>query len=132
MVGDLKIKGLEFVLLGVGALAGAFLRYKLVSSTIVIGTFPVNILIINVIGSFILGVFSILSIFWNLDTKYSLLFAIGFCGSFTTMSSFALESVNLLDNKQFTLFALNILGNVGLSLGAIILGRSITITIMKL
>lgn len=132
MVGDLKIKGLEFVLLGVGALAGAFLRYKLVSSTIVIGTFPVNILIINVIGSFILGVFSILSIFWNLDTKYSLLFAIGFCGSFTTMSSFALESVNLLDNKQFTLFALNILGNVGLSLGGIILGRSITITIMKL
>lgn len=132
LVGDLKIKGLEFVLLGVGALAGAFLRYKLVSSTIVIGTFPVNILIINVIGSFILGVFLILSIFWNLDTKYSLLFAIGFCGSFTTMSSFALESVNLLDNKQFTLFALNILGNVGLSLGAIILGRSITITIMKL
>ena len=132
MVGDLKIKGLDFVLLGVGALAGAFLRYKLVSSTIVIGTFPVNILIINVIGSFILGVFSILSIFWNLDTKYSLLFAIGFCGSFTTMSSFALESVNLLDNKQFTLFGLNILGNVGLSLGAIILGRSITITIMKL
>ena len=126
------MKGLEFILLGVGALAGAFLRYKLVSSTIVIGTFPVNILIINVIGSFILGVFSILSIFWNLDTKYSLLFAIGFCGSFTTMSSFALESVNLLDNKQFTLFGLNILGNVGLSLGAIIFGRSITITIMKL
>lgn len=132
MVGELKIKGLEFVLLGVGALAGAFLRYKLVSSTILIGTLPVNILIINVIGSFILGVFSILSIFWNLDTKYSLLFAIGFCGSFTTMSSFALESVNLLDNKQFTLFGLNILGNVGLSLGAIILGRSITMTIMKL
>lgn len=132
LVGDLKIKGLDFVLLGVGALAGAFLRYKLGSSTIVLGTLPVNILIINVIGSFILGVFSILSIFWNLDTKYSLLFAIGFCGSFTTMSSFALETVNLLDNKQFALFGLNIAGNIGLSLGAIILGRSATLAIMRL
>ena len=126
------MKGLEIVLLGIGALAGAFLRYKLVSSAIVIGTLPVNILIINIIGSFILGAFSILSIFWNLDTKYSLLFAIGFCGSFTTMSSFALETVNLLDNKQFSLFGLNILGNVGLSLGAVILGRISTLTILRL
>jgi fluoride exporter len=126
------MKGLEFVLLGIGALAGAFLRYKLASSTIVIGTLPVNILIINVIGSFILGAFSILFTFWNLDTKYSLLFAIGFCGSFTTMSSFALETINLLDNKQFTMFGLNILGNIGLSLVAIILGRMVTLTIMRL
>ena len=126
------MKGLEFILLGVGALAGAFLRYKLVSSTIVLGTLPVNILIINVVGSFILGVFLVLSIFWNLDTKYSLLFAVGFCGSFTTMSSFALETINLFDNKQFALFGLNIAGNVGLSLGAIILGRIVTSTIMRL
>jgi CrcB protein len=48
------------------------------------------------------------------------------------MSSFALESVNLLDNKQFTLFGINLLGNVGLSLGAIILGRTATLTIMRL
>ncbi|HYY86913.1 MAG TPA: fluoride efflux transporter CrcB [Nitrososphaeraceae archaeon] len=126
------MKGLEFVLLGIGTVAGAFLRYKIVSSPITLGILPVNVLIINIIGSLIIGVFSILSTTLNLDAKYSLLLVVGFCGSFTTMSSFALESVNLLDNKQFTLFGLNILGNVALSLGAIILGRTVTLAVMRL
>ncbi|MFI5425176.1 MAG: fluoride efflux transporter FluC [Nitrososphaerales archaeon] len=86
---------------------------------------------INVLDSFALGVFSIITLTWNLDPKYSLLVAIGFCGSFTTMSSFALESSNLLDNKQFSIFGLNILANIGLSLGAVILGRLLTSTIQS-
>ena len=95
-------------------------------------TFPLNILIINVIGSFILGVFSILSISWNLEPKYSLLVATGFCGSLTTMSAFALESVQLLDNHELSKFILNVIGNVGLSIGALILARSITVVLMKM
>lgn len=126
------MKGLEFVLLGIGALAGAFLRYKFVSSSIAIGTLPVNILVVNVIGCFILGVFSILSTSFNLDAKYSLFLAVGFCGSFTTMSAFALESINLLDNKQFALFGLNVFGNVGLSLAAVILGRTVTLGVIRI
>ncbi len=125
------MKGIEFVLLAVGALAGTFLRYKIVSTPVWLGALPLNVLAINVLGSFILGVFSILSLTWNLDPKYSLLVAIGFCGSFTTMSSFALESSNLLDNKQFSIFGFNILANVGLSLGAVILGRVVTSTIVR-
>src|SRR5690349_24880363 len=97
MVG--KIKGIEFAFLAVGAVAGAFLRFKMTESPLLAGTLPVNVLAVNVVGSFILGVFSILSIAWNLDTKYSLLAAIGFCGSLTTMSSFALETSNLVDNR---------------------------------
>ena len=125
------MKGIEFVLLAVGALAGTFLRYKIVSSPLWLGALPLNVLAINVLGSFALGVFSIVTLTWNLDPKYSLLVAIGFCGSFTTMSSFALESSNLLDNKQFSIFGLNILANVGLSLGAVILGRVLTSTILR-
>jgi uncharacterized membrane protein len=57
-----KIKGIEFLLLAVGALAGAFLSYKMVSSPVVVATLPLNILAVNVAGSFVLGVFSILSL----------------------------------------------------------------------
>lgn len=119
------MKGIEIGLLAAGALAGAFVRYKIAESPLLFGTLPVNILIINIIGSFILGVFSILAFLWNLDARYSLLIAIGFCGSLTTMSSFALETTNMIDNKQFSNVAINIIANVGLSIGAVMAGRSL-------
>lgn len=127
-----KMKGIEYLLLGIGALAGAFLRYKIAESPILLGVLPINILIINVIGSFILGIFVAISMNFNLDPKYSILVAIGFCGSFTTMSSFALQSVSLIDSKHLVLFGLNLIGNAGLSILALILGRAVTLAIMRL
>jgi fluoride exporter len=117
------MKWIEFALLAVGAVVGAFLRYKLVESPVSVYGLPVNVLAVNVIGSFILGLFSIMSLGLNLDPQYTLLVAVGFCGSFTTMSSFALETSNLFDSNRFSLLALNILANVGLSLGAVFGGR---------
>jgi fluoride exporter len=117
------MKGIEFVFLAGGAIAGAFLRYKMAESTLLFGTLPVNILAVNVLGSFILGTFSVLALSWNIEPRYSLLIAVGFCGSLTTISSFALETSNLVDSRQFGSAALNILANVGLSIGGIFGGR---------
>jgi CrcB protein len=117
------MKMIEFVLLAVGAIIGAFLRYIMVASPQTIGGLPVNVLAVNVLGSFILGVFSVLAIALNLNSNYTLLVATGFCGAFTTMSSFALETSNLMDGNRFILVALNIFANVGLSLGAVVGGK---------
>jgi CrcB protein len=51
----LEMKGLEFVFLAAGSVLGAFLRYKVTESPLLFNTLPVNVLIVNVIGAFILG-----------------------------------------------------------------------------
>ena len=129
--GRLDMKMIEFVLLAVGAVVGAFLRYIMVASPQTIAGLPLNVLAVNVIGSFILGLFSVLAIALNLNSNYTLLIATGFCGAFTTMSSFALETSNLIDGNRFILVALNILANVGLSLGAVFGGKVIGETLIS-
>jgi len=102
----------------------------MVASPQTIAGLPVNVLAVNVVGSFILGLFSVLSVALNLNSSYTLLIATGFCGAFTTMSSFALETSNLMDSNRLLLVALNILANVGLSLGAVVGGKVVGETIM--
>ena len=119
------MKGIELIFLAAGGLVGTFLRYRITESPLLFGLLQVNVLIVNIIGSFILGLFVVLSQQWNLDSKYALMVAIGFCGSLTTMSSFALETTNMFENRQFSLVAINILANVGLSIGAIFGGKTL-------
>ena len=125
------MKGLEFIFLGVGSVLGAYLRYKITESPLLFNAIPINVLIVNVVGSFILGLFIILSQQWNLDGKYSLFAAIGFCGSLTTMSFLALDSTNLLENHQYTALVVNIFANVGLSIIALIGGKSLMSAIIN-
>lgn len=110
---------------------GAYLRYRIVESPVAFYGLPLNVLAVNVVGSFILGLFSVLSVALNLNSQYTMFAAVGFCGSFTTMSSFALETTNLLEGNRFMLLALNILANVALSLGAIIGGRLLGDVLME-
>ena len=101
------------------------------ASPLLFGSLPVNVLIVNIVGSFILGVFAVMSQQWSLDQKYALLIAIGFCGSLTTMSSFALETSNLFESRQLGLVGINILTNVGLSIGAIFGGKALMTVIFQ-
>jgi len=110
---------------------GAFLRYKLTESILFFDAIPVNVLIVNVIGSFILGLFIILSQQWNIDGKYCLFTAIGFCVSFTAISFLVLDSSNLLENHQYASLVVNILVNVVLSIVALIGGKSLMTTIIN-
>jgi len=125
------MKGLEFVFLAIGSVLGAFLRYKITESPLLFNTLPVNVLIVNVIGAFILGAFVIMSQQWHLDGKYSLFAAVGFCGSLTTMSAFALDSSNLLENNHYGTLAVNIVANVGLSIAGLIGGKSLMSAIIN-
>ena len=125
------MKGLEFIFLGMGSVLGAFLRYKLTESPLIFNTLPVNVLIVNIAGAFILGVFVVVSQQWHLDSKYSLFAAVGFCGSLTTMSAFALDSSNLLESNQYISFIVNIFTNVGLSIAALIGGKSLMTVIIN-
>lgn len=125
------MKGFEFVFLAVGSVFGAFLRFKITESPLILNTLPLNVLIANILGAFILGIFIILSEQWSLDGRYSLLAAVGFCGSLTTMSSFALDSSNLLDNQHYATLAVNLIANIGLSIGALIAGKSLMSAIVN-
>jgi len=125
------MKGIEVIFIAIGAVVGAVLRYRMTEAPVVFGGLSVNILLANIVGSFILGAFSIGSPLLNLNSNYTLFMSIGFCGSLTSMSSFALETCSLLDNKCLQLAVVNILANVFLSLGGLIAGRTLTDIIMK-
>jgi fluoride exporter len=122
----------DLLYLAAGALLGAFLRYKVTGDNLFLGGLPISVLVINILGSLILGASSTAVSSLGLDERYTLLIGIGFCGSLTTMSSFAFETVNLISVGELATAGLDIVLNVGASLGAIILGRTVMTLLLGL
>ena len=95
----------NFLLIAVGGSIGASTRYifYLISKNLLSpSNLFINTLIINIIGSFLIGYFIVLlenKIFSQDFIKY--FFIIGVLGSFTTFSAFSLETIDLITNKKF-------------------------------
>jgi fluoride exporter len=111
--------------ISVGAVLGANARYLLgVWAAERWGAaFPYGTLIINLTGSVILGVFLTFATQRALvDPRLRLLIAVGFCGSYTTFSTYTYESLTLMLNGSWGAGLFNLLGSSGLGLAAVALG----------
>ena len=92
-----------FFLVGLGGFIGSYLRYAL-SGYIeqkILSSFPFGTFAVNIAGCFLIGILYALSTRYNLAPEYRLLLATGFCGGFTTFSSFSYEGVALMQDAQF-------------------------------
>ena len=84
---------------------------------------PVATLLVNVMGSFLLAFLATLVLQGRLDSVWLLTLGTGFCGAFTTFSTFELDTHGLLKSSQFAYALLYVGGNLFLGYGALLLGQ---------
>lgn len=116
---------MDYLLVGLGGFCGANARYWMANwAAQRFGTlFPYGTLIINVSGSFLIGlVLAYLSDRSNLSPNYRILLATGFIGAYTTFSTFTFESLTLLQQGDYLLGVTNLLGSLALGLLAVFAG----------
>lgn len=87
--------------------------------------FPWSTLVINVIGSFILGAITGLMLQGQATHSLILVVGTGFCGGFTTFSTASFEAVRLIEQRRYFSFLVQVIGNVGLCLLAAAIGLSL-------
>ncbi|MGF9726793.1 fluoride efflux transporter CrcB [Bacillus safensis] len=105
----------------IGGLVGTLCRYEL-SQSVVSHTFPYATLIENITGSLLLGFLTGYFMVRKGKKYLAALIGTGFCGGFTTMSTFSKETVHLLQNGLFTSSVMYILLSVIAGVGAALCG----------
>lgn len=111
-------------LVALGGAIGAALRYLTGIGIVRIfghSEIPIAILTVNVVGSFLMGVFVVAASQRGL-THLSPFVMTGLMGGFTTFSAFSLETVTLIERGALGQAALYVLLSVGLSVGGLFLG----------
>ena len=116
------MKSLLYIFIGGGT--GSVLRYLL---TIAIqrqtGTaFPWGTFAVNFLGCILIGVFYTLTSRIHINNDIRLMLTIGFCGGFTTFSTFSNESLQLLKSGLYPSFFTYIIGSVVLGILGVMLG----------
>jgi len=119
---------LDFLIISIGALFGANARYLISrwAAKLMGPVFPYGTLVINVTGSVIVGFFMI----WAservlLDPRWRLLVVVGFCGAFTTFSSYAYETMAYFEQGQWALMLANFATNNLLCLAGALAGMAL-------
>ena len=117
------------LIIGTGSFIGGisrFLTARFVQNT-VISAFPYGTFVVNIIGCFLIGLFYGLSERGNfMNPEWRMFLTVGFCGGFTTFSTFANENVALLRDGNIFYFALYTSLSVFIGIMATYLGNMVT------
>ena len=129
---------MAYVWIAIGSALGGVARYWCsgVAARTIGETFPWGTLIVNVVGSFIIGFFATLTgpdgrVFASSAARQFVM--IGFCGGYTTFSSFSIQTLNLVQDGEWLRAGGNIVGSVVLCLVAVWAGyvAAVAINTMK-
>jgi CrcB protein len=103
---------MKFLLVVIGAAVGAPSRYLVDQRLRQFLKYPLGITVINVLGSFVIG------LSMGLGDKLQALIVVGFAGAFTTWSTFMLDLYLAFELKQYKSASINLLLSLTLGLGA--------------
>ncbi|WP_448539996.1 fluoride efflux transporter CrcB [Roseiflexus sp.] len=119
---------MNIIAIAVGAAIGANLRYSLSiwAAQRWGASFPYGTLIVNVIGSFAIGVVLVLATTrLNLSDPARLLIVTGLLGGFTTFSSLSFETYSLITNGSWLAAGIYVISSFGLGIASVFLGAGI-------